>query len=181
MGVVVRLLVSLSLRMVSTAPQGVTPQAKLNKPQYLSMIRNREEGTAKAEPGDVSDSCCGQNDGDDSRLVIQIHGSTSDPQSIVLTREGYRSLLHLNPAYSNFLKTVMAGSTLLYMGFSFTDGYFNEIRSELMTLQVRGPWPLCPLLHGAVAMLLIARDVLHAVKVRVHQTTRADHQTLGPK
>ena len=54
----------------------------------------------------------------------------------MLTREGYRSLLHLNPAYSNFLKTVMAGSTLLYMGFSFTDGYFNEIRSELMTLQV---------------------------------------------
>ena len=62
--------------------------------------------------------------------------SVSSSQSIVLTREGYRSLLHLNPAYSNFLKTVMAGSTLLYMGFSFTDGYFNEIRSELMTLQV---------------------------------------------
>ena len=80
---------------------------------------------------------CSQVDADD-RLVIQIHGSTSDPQSIVLTREGYRSLLHLNPAYSNFLKTVMAGSTLLYMGFSFTDGYFNEIRSELMTLQVVG-------------------------------------------
>ena len=29
----------------------------------------------------------------------------------------------------------MARSTLLYVGFSFTDGYFNEIRSELMTLR----------------------------------------------
>ena len=111
--------------------KGVTPQAKLNKPQYLSMIRNRDDGVQEAEDA----ACCSQGDAEDRRLVIQIHGSTSDPQSIVLTREGYRSLLHLNPAYSNFLKTVMAGSTLLYMGFSFTDGYFNEIRSELMTLR----------------------------------------------
>ena len=29
----------------------------------------------------------------------------------------------------------MARSTLLYLGFSFTDGYFNELRSELMTLR----------------------------------------------
>ena len=58
------------------------------------------------------------------------------PQSIVLTREGYRSLLHLNLAYSNVMKTVMARSTLLYMGFSHTDGYFNEIRSEIMTLKI---------------------------------------------
>jgi len=105
--------------------KGVTPQTKNKKPQYLNMIRNRE----------VKDSTSTETTDTDSRPVIQIHGSTSDPQSIVLTREGYRSLLHLNPAYSNFLKTVMARSTLLYMGFSFTDGYFNEIRSELMTLQ----------------------------------------------
>eukprot|EP00667_Euglena_gracilis_P000041 EG_transcript_41 len=105
--------------------KGITPQTKGRKPQYLNMIRNREKG--RSAESEESDS--------DSRPVIQIHGSTSDPQSIVLTREGYRGLLHLNPAYSNFLKTVMARSTLLYMGFSFTDGYFNEIRSELMTLQ----------------------------------------------
>ena len=30
--------------------KGVTPQAKQNKPQYLSMIRNREEGAKKPEP-----------------------------------------------------------------------------------------------------------------------------------
>eukprot|EP00668_Euglena_longa_P030596 GGOE01038186.1.p1 GENE.GGOE01038186.1~~GGOE01038186.1.p1 ORF type:complete len:2315 (+),score=765.90 GGOE01038186.1:746-6946(+) len=110
--------------------QGVTPQTKANKPQYLNMIRNREK-LLHSHGVDAAES----EEQDFNRPVIQIHGSTSDPQSIVLTREGYRSLLHLNPAYSNFLKTVMARSTLLYMGFSFTDGYFNEIRSELMTLQ----------------------------------------------
>ena len=108
--------------------RGFTPQTTGNKPQYLTLIRNHGR-EREHEPFSAQRH--------EERPIIQIHGSTSDPPSIVFTREGYRSLLHLNPAYSNFIKTVMARSTLLYLGFSFTDGYFNEIRSELMTLRER--------------------------------------------
>eukprot|EP01007_Sphenomonas_quadrangularis_P000709 NODE_155_length_1968_cov_109.811881_g114_i0.p1 GENE.NODE_155_length_1968_cov_109.811881_g114_i0~~NODE_155_length_1968_cov_109.811881_g114_i0.p1 ORF type:complete len:498 (+),score=228.13 NODE_155_length_1968_cov_109.811881_g114_i0:48-1496(+) len=69
------------------------------------------------------------------RPTIQIHGSLHEPTSVVLTREGYRRLLHDSPIYQDFLKSVMSSRTILYVGFSFTDGYLNEIRSDIMTMK----------------------------------------------
>lgn len=54
--------------------------------------------------------------------VIQLHGSCLEPDTIVLTTEGYRKLLHSQPGYKEFLHSIMATKTILYFGFSFTDG-----------------------------------------------------------
>ncbi len=51
-------------------------------------------------------------------------------KSVVFTRQGYRSLLYHIPEYVTFLRCLMASTTILYLGFSFTDAYLNEIRSE---------------------------------------------------
>eukprot|EP00658_Telonema_sp_P-2_P056523 TRINITY_DN4497_c0_g1_i4.p1 TRINITY_DN4497_c0_g1~~TRINITY_DN4497_c0_g1_i4.p1 ORF type:complete len:522 (-),score=109.32 TRINITY_DN4497_c0_g1_i4:18-1583(-) len=83
---------------------------------YNSLLRGRE----KPQRGD--------------KPVLQIHGTCLEPQTIVLTTEGYRRLLHGEPGYSAFLKSVMATRTILYFGFSFTDGYLNELRSETMSM-----------------------------------------------
>ena len=67
--------------------------------------------------------------------VVKLHGCVEDPRfHLVCTREGYRQLLHSSPHYSTFIRTLLATHTVLYLGFSFTDSYLNELRSEIMAL-----------------------------------------------
>jgi hypothetical protein len=41
---------------------------------------------------------------------------------LVMTRSGYRRLLHTTPGYMPFLRAVLSTCTVLYLGFSFSDG-----------------------------------------------------------
>ena len=66
--------------------------------------------------------------------VIQLHGNLSKSESVVLTSQSYRRLLYEIPGYLMFLKSLLASKTVLFVGFSFTDAYLNEIRSEVMAL-----------------------------------------------
>lgn len=70
--------------------------------------------------------------------VIQVHGSIDDKYcsepGLVFTRLGYRNLLHGDATYSKFIAAVMATKTVLYLGFSFTDGYINELRSATVMM-----------------------------------------------
>jgi hypothetical protein len=67
--------------------------------------------------------------------VIKLHGDLlAEPPEVVLTRRDYRRRLYGSPAYTTFLKSLFATSTVLYLGFSFTDAYLNELRSEILAL-----------------------------------------------
>jgi len=68
------------------------------------------------------------------RAVLKIHGDVREPPTVVFTRRDYRRLLYENPGYSAFLRAVLASRTVLYLGFSFTDAYLNELRSEILAL-----------------------------------------------
>lgn len=76
--------------------------------------------------------------------VVKLHGdieSTSenpDPE-VVLTRTDYRKLLFEDSRYSNFLRALLATRTVLFLGFSFSDGYLNLIRSEILALLRHDP------------------------------------------
>ena len=59
-------------------------------------------------------------------------------RDIVLTRRDYRRHLYGDPAYTTFLRTIVATTTVLYMGFSFEDAYLNELRSEVLALLGQG-------------------------------------------
>jgi CheY-like chemotaxis protein len=70
--------------------------------------------------------------------VLQLHGSIGqryckDP-GLAFTRLGYRRLLHGDASYTKFLSTVMATKTVLYLGFSFSDEYINELRSSTVMM-----------------------------------------------
>jgi hypothetical protein len=82
-----------------------------------------------------------------STPVIKLHGDVERPGStFVCTREGYRNLLHGSSQYSTFLKTLLATHTILYIGFSFSDAYINELRQEVMALYgSHGSSPRAPL------------------------------------
>lgn len=84
------------------------------------------------------------------RPIIKLHGTIAANGSInqkdlilsddivdralVWTRSGYRKLLHQTPGYALFLKTLLATSTVLYLGFSFSDYYLNDVRSEVLSM-----------------------------------------------
>jgi hypothetical protein len=66
--------------------------------------------------------------------VLKIHGCVHHPDSIVLSRNAYKRLKHETPGYKMFLTTAMATSTMLYIGFSFTDDYLNDFRAEVLSM-----------------------------------------------
>lgn len=76
------------------------------------------------------------NDGQGA-FVMKLHGAIelSEPEKqVVLTRRDYRHRLYEDHAYATFLRSVFASCTVLYLGFSFTDAYLNELRSEVLAL-----------------------------------------------
>jgi hypothetical protein len=69
---------------------------------------------------------------DTDSLVVQLHGRLDDAASLVLTRAQYRRRLYADPAYLTVLRSLLATSTVLFLGYSLTDAYLNELRSELV-------------------------------------------------
>ncbi len=88
--------------------------------------------------------------------VVKLHGDLvpEPPQGLVFSRRAYRERLYGNPAYRSFLRAVLATSTVLYLGFSFTDAYLNELRSEILALLEHGgsddpvAWAVLPDMGG---------------------------------
>ena len=70
-------------------------------------------------------------------VTLKLHGDVTE-RDIVLTRRDYRRHLYGDPAYTTFLRTIVATTTVLYMGFSFEDAYLNELRSEVLALLGQG-------------------------------------------
>jgi hypothetical protein len=68
------------------------------------------------------------------RSIVALHGSVSEPDDLVFTRRDYRRRLYGIPGYLTFVRSVMATTTVLYLGFSFTDAYLDELRSEILAL-----------------------------------------------
>jgi len=66
--------------------------------------------------------------------IIKLHGCVEKPESMVWTRNDYRCLTNKIPEYLTFLKSMLATCTVLYMGFSFSDGYLNDLRGEVLSM-----------------------------------------------
>jgi hypothetical protein len=65
--------------------------------------------------------------------AVKLHGAIADKR-VVFSRREYREQLYSNPAYLTFLRSLFSTRTVLYLGFSFTDAYLNELRSEVLSL-----------------------------------------------
>lgn len=68
-------------------------------------------------------------------MVLKLHGNLEDERdNVVLTRRDYRRRLYQDAGYQAFLRSILATRTVLYLGFSFTDAYLSELRSEVLSL-----------------------------------------------
>jgi hypothetical protein len=66
------------------------------------------------------------------RPVIQLHGTLADDETLVFTRAQYRRRLYASPAYLTVLRSLLATSSVLFLGYSLKDAYLNELRAELV-------------------------------------------------
>jgi hypothetical protein len=64
--------------------------------------------------------------------VLKLHGDLHNEDGITLSRRGYRQRLFNEPGYLNVLRTIFMTKTFLFIGFSFTDAYLNQLRSEAL-------------------------------------------------
>lgn len=68
--------------------------------------------------------------------VVKLHGDVDSDgaHELVFSRRDYRKRLYQAASYTSFLRSIMARFTVLYLGFSFSDAYVNELRSEVLAL-----------------------------------------------
>ena len=67
--------------------------------------------------------------------LLKLHGDVSQPDpQVVFTARQYRRLIHETPNYRAFLRTLFATNSILFLGFSFTDAYINDLRSEVLAM-----------------------------------------------
>ena len=115
--------------------RGVTPFDERALSVYRSVLRSDVEVIAGDHPHAVAASDeHGLHYVSIPRPVVQIHGNLNNSQSVVLSREGYRRLLFACPNYMTFIRSCFATRTILFVGFSFSDAYINELRSEVASL-----------------------------------------------
>ena len=67
-----------------------------------------------------------------SSRVLKLHGDLHRGTGVTLSRRGYRTRLYSEPGYLHVLRSVLLTKTVLFLGFSFTDEYLNELRSEVL-------------------------------------------------
>jgi PAS domain-containing protein len=66
--------------------------------------------------------------------VVKLHGDLARREEVVFSRTDYRRRLYDNPYYLGLLRSILLQNTVLYLGFSFTDPYLNELRSETLAM-----------------------------------------------
>lgn len=66
--------------------------------------------------------------------VLKLHGEVSREglQQLVLTRREFRSRLHGDPSYLSALRSLFATTTILFLGYSLSDAYLDQVRGELL-------------------------------------------------
>eukprot|EP00906_Rhabdomonas_costata_P018920 RCo027556 len=108
------------------------------KPTLWEDAAKKGEGNGSQRDGSTRDMREEREDSQEKKWVapvLQIHGSVNMTSTIVLSREGYRRLLNSAPYYQDFLKSLVLSRTILYLGYSFTDDYLNEIRSDVISMR----------------------------------------------
>ena len=68
------------------------------------------------------------------RIVLKIHGDILDQESIVLTQEDFKTIIHNDNKVQNGLKSLFSTSTICFLGFGFSDPHFNLILDLLNTI-----------------------------------------------
>jgi len=75
---------------------------------------------------------------DATRWVLKMHGCTSDPDNIVLTREDYMRYDHRRQALAGIVQALLLMRHMLFVGFSLRDDNFHRIADAVRRARMPG-------------------------------------------
>lgn len=64
---------------------------------------------------------------DDRRYLVKLHGSIDDPESFVFTKAEYIERAFESPVYGDFIRTLLATHTFVFVGFSMSDPAISSL------------------------------------------------------
>ena len=68
----------------------------------------------------------------DELPVVKVNGSITQPNSLVLTRHDFESYADNRPAITDYIRTLLATSTVLFVGTSMRDPAFGSFNAEVL-------------------------------------------------
>lgn len=66
------------------------------------------------------------------QAIVHLHGMMHKPKSMIVTKESYEEL-YQDDDFMRILFTFMSNKSLLFLGFSFTDIYFKDLYSKIIS------------------------------------------------
>jgi tetratricopeptide (TPR) repeat protein len=71
---------------------------------------------------------------DDSQFLYKLHGGFDNPDTMVLFRSDYNEIYNTNNHNEDTLKSFFKGKTFMFIGFSLTDPFINELFEKIKDL-----------------------------------------------
>lgn len=71
---------------------------------------------------------------DDAKFLYKIHGDFKNPETIILFESDYKSIYSNNNANNNALGDFFKNKTFLFLGFSLSDPFINELFTKIKSL-----------------------------------------------
>ncbi len=84
------------------------------------------------------------------RFILHLHGHVSDPESIIITRQGYDYIELKDDKVRQFLASVFQTKSVLFIGFGFADEHIDEILRDLKDKGVLGESTVFALIPGSL-------------------------------
>lgn len=88
--------------------------------------------------------------------LLKLHGSVTDPKSIVLTRDDYLSFNVSRNALSALVKATLMTQHLLFVGFGLEDDHFHEILHDVRRALPKAPHEK----NGIATAMMLSKDPL---------------------
>lgn len=97
--------------------------------------------------------------------VIHLHGNIEKPGSMIVTEKDYKTLYD-NKLFRDNLLSIMSNKSILFLGFSFNDQFFEDIYFDIIS-QVKGKhYIIVPNVTIPEAQLLTRKN-LHVIGINV--------------
>jgi len=94
-------------------------------------------------------------------FILHLHGYVGDPDTIIISLDGYDHINFQEPVVQDFLTAVFATKTVLFIGFGFADQHIEHLLGRLRANQVIG--------HSTVFALVPSSEPPNEVRNRKFQ------------
>ena len=143
---------------VDVTSYGLAPAllAGLGSEQAITMNYDRLFEIASEDAGDLR-TVIPDNAVNGEKWLLKLHGSVTDPETIVLTRDDYLGYHSSRTVLASMVKATLVTHHLLFVGFGLKDDHFHEIIHDVRRALPQGPGDA----NGFATALTLSEDRVH--------------------